>query len=225
MLDVHTLTYAGYIALPVAMAILIAWAARSKPVTFCMLAWMLITAALARSGILGHFNSRPPPIALLFVSGFVATIAMGMSRWVRRLIELPLTLLVVVQSFRVLVEILMHEAHTIGLAPIQMTWNGYNFDIFTGITALALAPFANRTSARLVFIWNCLGLTLLIWVVGIAIVSLPTPFQLLRPANTWVASFPYVWLPTVLVTVALLGHIIIFRKLALNEASGKTTAN
>ena len=217
MSDLHTLTYAGFIALPVAMAVLIAWTARSRPLTFCMLAWMLIAAALARSGILSRFNSRPPPIALLFVSGFVATIAVGMSRWVRRLIEVPLAILVVAQSFRILVEILMHKAFTFGLAPIQMTWSGYNFDILTGVTALALAPFANRVSARLVFIWNCLGLTLLIWVVGIAMVSLPTPLQLLWPSNTWVASFPYIWLPTVLVTAALLGHIIIFRKLAKVE--------
>jgi hypothetical protein len=217
MLEVHTLTYVGFTALPVAMAILIAWAARSRLLTFSILAWMLIGAALARSGILNRFSSIPPPIALFFASGFVATIALGMSRWVRRLIELPLAILIAAQSFRILVEILMHEASTVGLAPIQMTWGGCNFDILTGITALALAPFAKAVPTRLVFIWNCLGLALLIWVVGIAIVSLPTRFQLLQPDNTWVASFPYVWLPTVLVTAALLGHIIIFRKLAMKQ--------
>jgi hypothetical protein len=39
----------------------------------------------------------------------------------------------------------------------------------------------------------------------------------MRPDNTWVASFPYVWLPAILVTAALLGHIIIFRRLARGE--------
>jgi hypothetical protein len=216
-MEVHTLTYAGFIVLPVAMAVLIAWAARSTPLTFGILAWMLLGAVLARSGILSRFSSVPPPIALLFAGGFVATIALGMSRWVRRLIELPLAILIAAQSFRILVEILIHTSSTIGLAPTQMTWSGYNFDIFTGVTALALAPFAKAVPTRLVFIWNCLGLALLIWVVGIAIVSLPTRFQLLRPDNTWVASFPYVWLPTVLVTAALLGHIVIFRKLAIKQ--------
>jgi hypothetical protein len=224
MLDVHTLTYAGFIALPVAMATLVAWAARSRPLTFSILAWMLIGAALARSGILSRFNSIPPPIALFFASGFVATIALGMSRWVRRLIELPLAMLIAAQAFRVLVEILMHEASTVDLAPTQMTWGGYNFDIFTGVTALVLGTFAKAVPTRLVFIWNCLGLALLIWVVGIAIVSLPTRFQLLRPDNTWVASFPYVWLPTVLVTAALLGHIVIFRKLAIKQNARQSHA-
>jgi len=212
--------YAGFIALPVAIAVLIAWAARSTPLTFGILAWMLLGAVLARSGILGRFSSVPPPLALLFAGGFAATIALGMSRWVGRLIELPPAILIAAQSFRILVEILIHTSSTIGLAPIQMTWGGYNFDIFTGVTALALAPFAKAAPARLVFLWNCLGLALLIWVVGIAIISLPTRFQLMRPDNTWVASFPYVWLPTVLVTAALLGHIVIFRKLAMKRNIG-----
>jgi hypothetical protein len=206
------------------MAVLIAWAARSTPLTFGILAWMLLGAVLARSGILSRFSSVPPPIALLFTGGFVATIALGMSRWVRRLIELPLAILIAAQSFRILVEILIHTSSIIGLAPIQMTWSGYNFDIFTGVTALALAPFAKAAPARLVFLWNWLGLALLIWVVGIAIISLPTRFQLMRPDNTWVASFPYVWLPTVLVTAALLGHIVIFRKLAMKRNVGDNQA-
>jgi hypothetical protein len=207
------------------MAVLIAWAARSTPLTFGILAWMLLGAVLARSGILSRFSSVPPPIALLFGGGFVATIALGMSRWVGQLIELPLAILLAAQSFRILVEILIHTSSTIGLAPIQMTWSGYNFDIFTGVTALALAPFAKAAPARLVFLWNCLGLALLIWVVGIAIISLPTRFQLMRPDNTWVASFPYVWLPTVLVTAALLGHIVIFRKLAMKRKHGCWAGN
>jgi hypothetical protein len=196
------------------VALLVAWAAGSVRLTFSILAWMLIAAVLALSGLLNRFSATPPPIALLVISGFIGTIAVGTSSWVRRLIELPLATLIAAQAFRIFVEILIHESSTIGLAPLQMTWEGYNSDILTGVTALALAPFARAVPTRLVFIWNCLGLALLIWVVGIAIVSFPTPFQLLRPDNTWVASFPYVWLPSLLVPAALLGHIVIFRKLA-----------
>jgi hypothetical protein len=127
------------------MAVLIAWAARSTPLTFGILAWMLLGAVLARSGILSRFSSVPPPIALLFGGGFVATIALGMSRWVGQLIELPLAILLAAQSFRILVEILIHTSSTIGLAPIQMTWSGYNFDIFTGVTASTRSLRQSRT--------------------------------------------------------------------------------
>jgi hypothetical protein len=31
--------------------------------------------------------------------------------------------------------------------------------------------------------------------------------------NTWVAYFPFVWLPASLVTLAIAGHIVVLRKL------------
>ncbi len=37
--------------------------------------------------------------------------------------------------------------------------------------------------------------------------------------NTWVLHFPYVWLPSILVTIAISGHIFVTRKL-LSTAVG-----
>jgi len=34
-----------------------------------------------------------------------------------------------------------------------------------------------------------------------------------RDVNTWVLYFPYVWLPVVLVTVAIAGHVMVTRAL------------
>lgn len=223
-MNVRLLVYIGFIVLPVAVAIVVAWASRSRTFAFSILVWMLLAAALARSGILSRFESMPPPMALFLIGGIIGTIAVGASHWVRRLIELPLATLIGFEAFRIVAEILIHKSANIGLAPPQMTWSGYNFDIITGLTALLLAPFAGSAPRWLVLIWNYLGLALLIVVVGIAAVSFPTRFQLMRPDNTWLASFPYVWLPSILVTAALLGHILIFRKLAEKRISGKTSA-
>ncbi len=88
-------------------AVLTARVARSTPLTFGILAWMLFGAVLARSGILGRFSLVPPPIALLIAGGLIATIALRMSCAVRQLIELPFVILLAAQSFRVLVEILI----------------------------------------------------------------------------------------------------------------------
>ncbi len=212
-MNTHALVYLGFVVLPAAVAAVVAWAGKSKALALSILVWMLIAAALALSGILRRFNSTPPPIALFLVSGFVATVAIGRSPWVRHLIELPVGLLIGFHAFRILVELLLHESSTIGLAPPQMTWSGYNFDVVTGLTALVFAPFARSAPKWLVLVWNCCGLALLIVVMGIATVSFPTRFQLMHPDNAWVASFPYVWLPSILVTAALLGHLVIFRKL------------
>ena len=64
--------------------------------------------------------------------------------------------------------------------------------------------------------WNVAGLLLLVTIVGIAALAAPGPLQVFTdgPPNTLLSSLPYVWLPTVLVQLALLGHILLFRRLA-----------
>ncbi len=38
-----------------------------------------------------------------------------------------------------------------------------------------------------------------------------------RHVNTWVAHFPFVWLPTVLVVFAAIGHLAVTRRLLSRE--------
>ena len=47
------------------------------------------------------------------------------------------------------------------------------------------------------------------------ILSAPLPFRVFwnEPANVWVTRVPWVWLPAVLVLAALLGHIVVYRRL------------
>ena len=64
--------------------------------------------------------------------------------------------------------------------------------------------------------WNVLGTALLATIVAIVILSAPLPIRVFTegPTNVWVTRFPGVWLPAVLVQAALLGHLLVFRKLA-----------
>ena len=56
---------------------------------------------------------------------------------------------------------------------------------------------------------------LLINVVTIAFVSTPLVAAFgADHLNTWVADPPYVWLPGVLVPAALLGHVVMLRKIS-----------
>jgi hypothetical protein len=44
---------------------------------------------------------------------------------------------------------------------------------------------------------------------------MPTPFRVFEgPPSVFVASVPFVWLPTVMVMAALLGHLLLFRRLS-----------
>ena len=66
----------------------------------------------------------------------------------------------------------------------------------------------------LVALWNALGFGLLVAIGAIAVAAMPL-FAAFGPdqINLWVAYFTFVWLPVVMVWAALLGHILVFRRL------------
>jgi len=181
--------------------------------------WLALTFALAATGALA-FGTLPPRVMVLFTVTLVLAIVLARSAIGRDLaVGLPFSILIGFQAFRVLVEFLIHRAAQDGLAPPQMTWSGFNFDVVTGLTALPVAWLAarGRATPTIIRAWNVLGVLLLVNVLVIAIVSMPTPLRLFmnEPANTWVSKAPFVWLPTVLVPAAIVGHILVWRKLRL----------
>jgi hypothetical protein len=183
--------------------------------------WLALTAGAAAAGQL-RFGGGPPTALLLFAVAGGLALGLGFSPLGARLAaSLPLWVLVGFQGYRVFVELLLDRAYREGLAPIQMTYHGRNFDIITGVTALAVAALLatrrvpRRLVARVVGGWNALGAALLANVVGVAVLSAPTPLRSFHnePANVWVTRAPWVWLPTVMVVAAVLGHVLVYRRL------------
>ena len=185
--------------------------------------WMALTYGLADAGLLA-FGPMPPRLPIVINIGFVLVFLTAFSRLGAQLIKLPFRWLIGFQSFRIFVELLLHRAYVEGVMPVQMSFEGYNFDILSGITALLLMLAAGRRplGRRLILAWNFLGLVLLLTIIGIAVVSMPIEGIRLfnsEPANTWVTHAPFVWLPTVMVYMALLGHVLVFRKLRAERAA------
>ena len=104
--------------------------------------------------------------------------------------------------------------------PAQMSYSGWNFDIVTGISAIvvALLVATGRVGRRTVRAWNWLSALLLLNVMVISLLSAPEPLRVFhtQPANTWITAAPWVWVPTVMVAAAMLGHIVLFRRLRLH---------
>jgi len=92
-------------------------------------------------------------------------------------------------------------------------------DIITGAGALIIFVFLKSGSTvapGVLWAWNIWGSFCLVVIAITAITA--SPFVRLfgddpEHLNTWVLYFPYVWLPVVLVTIAISGHIVIWRKL------------
>jgi hypothetical protein len=181
---------------------------------------MAVTGLLAWSGQLARFDVVPPPMALLIASVFALAFGVGLSRvGAHAARAVPLASLVGLQAFRLPLELVMHRAYEAGIMPVELSYSGYNFDILTGLGA-ALLFLMFRMGVRvprwLVWIWNLWGWWSLAVIVFIAVATSPMVHQFgtdPRHLNTWVLFFPYVWLPAVLVTIALAGHVMVTRAL------------
>ena len=224
----------AFVAIPVALAAALAWGAAvswrragadpsgARRVGLLTLAasaaWMALAWSAAASGMLANFERTPPPFGLLVLAVLVLAFALAFSKLGTRLSTyLPLWLLVAVQGFRLPLELAMHAMYERGVMPVQMSYSGRNFDIMTGVTAIAVAllVWSGRAGRGLVAAWNVIGLALLANVVMVAILGTPR-FQYFGPEhlNLWVTHPPFVWLPAVMVLAALAGHLVIFRALA-----------
>jgi hypothetical protein len=182
-----------------------------------VLAWALITALAAASGVLRRFDATPPPFGILALAVIAIGIAVPFSSVGTLLARgLPLWALVGFHVFRLPLELLMHRAYLEGVMPVQMSYSGQNYDIVTGITAGALGLWLWRREVPrwVVAAWNFLGFVLLVNIVTIAIASTPRFAWFGREQmNIFVTYPPFVWLPAILVPAALIGHILVWRRL------------
>lgn len=194
---------------------------RTIEVTVLAILWLIFTALLGLSGFLGNFSGMPPRLILFLPLVLGTSTLFVFSRWGTLLRDgLSLSTLVAFHLFRVLPETLLFLAYKEGIAPVQMSFVGHNFDIYSAlaapVAAFLIKKGGNKFWARAVaWGWNVIGVCLLFGILTVAVLSTPTPFRMYdnEPANTFVATFPYVWLPGVLVFLAFGGHVLVVRKL------------
>ena len=177
-----------------------------------LLLWTAFVSLLSLQGILSDFESRPPKLFLVLLVTFVVVVVLMTRPSFRRfLAHVPPSWLIYLQVFRVPVELFLWLLFLEGLAPVQMTFEGRNLDVLTGLTAPVAAFLCfgqGRNLTRLAALWNLLGFALLLNIVITAILSMPTPFRVFmnEPANTIVTQFPVVFLPAILVPLAYSLH-------------------
>lgn len=189
----------------------------------CIVGWVIILGALALAGFFLDLSHLPPrPLFAILIPLPVVLIIALSKRGTQLLRLIPPQWLIFIQAFRILVEIILWMAFLQHLLPVQMTFEGLNFDVLSGVLAIPVGYYcfvAKRWSGKIAMVYNIFGLLLLLNILTVAMLSMPTPLRYFvsEPANTIVGTFPFIYLPGVLVPIAYSMHIFSLRQLQLKE--------
>lgn len=185
--------------------------------------WMVVLSTLSIIGFFSDFSGFPPRFVIIVAVPMITLVwVLLISKTTKQLLtHIPPRTIINLQVFRVFVEILLWMLFIQNLLPVQMTFEGRNFDIIAGITAPLITYLAyskNLLSRNMVIAWNILCLGLLLNIVLTAIFSMPTSFRYFmnEPTSAIVTQFPLIWLPGFLVPLAYGLHFLSIRQL-LNQ--------
>lgn len=199
----------------------------SKFLLFIIPFWMLFQAVLALAGFYLTTNIVPPRLPVFAVLPAVILIVVLVFAGRDFILKLPLFPLTILHAIRIPVELTLAWLYEKGLIPQVMTFHGWNFDIASGLLAIAVSAVAFRRgqpNKRLLIAFNVVGLLLLTNIVTIAILALESPIQKLafEQPNRGVLYFPYIWLPAMIVPIVLFSHLAsLYKLLRRPEPSSK----
>ena len=173
--------------------------------------WIALVSILVGSGTL---RARPlGGFPQFFGAVLLVGVVVGLSPIGARLATLPLWALVGFQAFRLPLELVLHSWAAQGTIPETMTWSGQNWDIVSGIVALAAAPWADRYRA-IAWVANGVGAILLLNVMRVAALSSPLPFGWhVTPPLLLAWHLPYALIGPACVCGAIVGHVVLTRAL------------
>ena len=185
-------------------------------VIFSLLTWLAGTMILSQRDFFADFHALPPKIMFVLPIPIALSIILVLNRSFKNLImELPPQALIYVQSFRIVVEIVLWLLYRAHICPEQMTFEGWNFDILAGLSAPIIGYIAfgkGRFNKNLAIIWNFIGIGLLLTIILTAILSIPQ-IGVFKPENTFIVYWPMVWLPSFVAPFAFFVHVVSLRQL------------
>ena len=177
-------------------------------------AWVALLGVLSLEGFFADFKSLPPRILPALLLPLILGLLWLRSDGMRALLaRTPPQWPIHLQSFRVVMELILWLLYLQHRVPAIMTFEGRNADILVGLSAIPVAYlcFVRKLwSPRVAFWWNLGGILILLNVVVHAQLSTPSPLRVFvtDPPVTFIASWPYILLPGFLVPLAWLGHAV-----------------
>lgn len=200
------------------------WSSQAKRRTLAaaaavLIGWFAMSSTLGVLGVYEAVADRVPTIqyGILFPI-LIGGVVIARSSAVGRVLDaVPLQWLTGVQLYRALGGIFL-VLYGAGQLPGLFAWPAGLGDVLVGVLAPVVALAYARgpgNNGDLVTAWNIFGLLDLIVAVGCGFATSPSPVQLAafdRP-NELITAFPLVLIPTYLVPVSVLLHLVSLAKL------------
>ena len=178
--------------------------------------WLVLQTVVGISGFYTNTDAMPPRFLLAIGPPLLFIIGLFATKSGRNFIDsLDIKTLTILHIVRIPVELVLFWLFLYKGVPEIMTFEGQNFDIFSGITAPVVYYLfvKGRIGGGILLLWNFVCLMLLINIVATAILSAPFPFQQLAfdQPNIAVLHFPFNWLPCCIVPIVLFSHLVVIR--------------
>jgi hypothetical protein len=190
-----------------------------------LFAWLVLLGILATRGFFSDFSRLPPRLIIPLLTPLPVVLLFMRSKTGKQFLQsIRPQRVIYLQSFRILVEITLWLGVRNGSLPVQMSFEGRNFDILAGLLAFPVGYycFVKKSWPPVVaLLYNIGGLMLLLNIVTITALSLPTPLRVFhnQPDSSLVTTFPFIYLPGLLVPLAYTLHIISIQQWNMLRAS------
>jgi hypothetical protein len=224
--------FLGFVALMAALVVALSARYLKGPTAFAigvgLFIWLIYVGLLGYFGVIGNATMRPPGIAFIFVPVVLFLIFFIVRVRSSAALAFPLWIILGMQSFRIVVELFLHQLWIEGLIPRMLTFAGANVDIYIGASAPLIAWFSTRgrLGMRLALLWNVLGLLALANVVTRAVLTAPGPSNLIHAEgpNLMFGTFPFMFIPGFFVPLAIVLHVLAIRGHQQPSTHGKFLA-
>jgi len=183
-----------------------------------LIAWLVLLGILSIRGFFSNFSQLPPRLSFALLLPLPVVLLFTRSRagkeWLH---HIQPQWLIYIQSFRIFVELAIWLLVRNGSLPVQMSFEGRNFDILTGLLAFPVGYFCfvkKSWPPVAALLYNIGGLLLLLNIVTISTLSMPTPLRVFhnQPDSSLLTKFPFIFLPGLLVPLAYTLHILSLRQ-------------
>ncbi|MDT0606866.1 hypothetical protein [Croceitalea rosinachiae] len=212
----------GYIGLSILMTIILVVIANKATkssaskapakLLYILLGWHLYIYLLSITGFLENLDFPPRFVFLTIMPAFIfvgwfAKKAKN-SQW---LLSIPSHWLVFYQFFRILIETLFVFTVSAGLLHVNVTIEGYNFDMIYAITALAAGWLVMKGYYKFGLIWNYLGLLVIASIIILFQLTIFAPHVFGPNTASFPLGFlqyPYMLVPAFLMPSAVFIHVL-----------------